>query len=151
MFKCFRCMLVLALCGLVVGCSQNVAVSGKATLADGTPLPNGRVMFQKDGFVAIGDIKPDGSYTMGTLKESDGLPRGDYVVFVDGVTEPGKTVSYAASSLSSDGSRGQGATITMPSFKPLVSPKHTKAETSDIKCSVTKSMKFDFSVEPAGK
>ena len=85
---------VLLLFFASVGCSQNVGLRGKVTFSDdGSPVPVGTIAFLKDGLIARGDIKPDGSYVVGFERETNGLPPGDYQVFVTADDIVGKTQS----------------------------------------------------------
>src|SRR5207249_3341231 len=60
---------------------------GKVTLADGQPLAKGMVVFERrDGggvITARSDLKPDGSYQLGTNKPGDGVPTGKYRVLIN--------------------------------------------------------------------
>ena len=135
---------VLLMTSLLIGCSDQKQIKGKVTLLDGTPLANGRVIFEKEGFNASGEIQKDGSYIMGTLKHNDGVPKGEYLVYVTGATKHDKTFEMKTYTVDM-----KPTTVTMPSFEPVVSKKHSSPYTTDIKCNVNKSMTFDFSVEPA--
>src|SRR5262245_6096830 len=69
------------------GCGGGLhSVRGKVTFEDGTPLTKGLVLFEgKDGertITARGDVRPDGSYQLGTNKPGDGAPAGKYRVAV---------------------------------------------------------------------
>jgi hypothetical protein len=65
------------------GKSQN-RLSGTVKFEDGTPLSQGSVVFLKEGYMARGSIQSDGSYTVGSLTENDGLPDGEYQVYIEG-------------------------------------------------------------------
>jgi len=65
------------------GNSQN-RLSGTVKFEDGSPVTQGSVVFLKEGYMARGTIQPDGSYTVGSLTESDGLPNGEYRVYIEG-------------------------------------------------------------------
>jgi hypothetical protein len=41
-------------------------------------------VFLKEGYMARGSIQSDGSYTVGSLTENDGLPDGEYQVYIEG-------------------------------------------------------------------
>ena len=145
--KRFQYPLFLLLCGLffVAGCSNNVRVKGKVTLTDGTPVAAGHIVFEQDTFSATGEIKPDGSYTMGSLKATDGLPKGEYVVYFRGATKTGKPVEFQTLS-----GGGQMVKASIPSLTPVVAIEYTSASTSPLKCNVQKSMTFDIEVPPSG-
>jgi hypothetical protein len=88
--------LFLFVCCLIAGCSNGmVAVSGKVTFEDGSPVTRGVVMFNDGLHSATGTIQPDGSYILGALEEAGGIHPGDYAVAVqknwdDPVDENGK-------------------------------------------------------------
>ncbi|MDR1924176.1 MAG: hypothetical protein LBQ66_07365 [Planctomycetaceae bacterium] len=107
-------------------------MSGKVTFTDGTPLTVGEIYFETDIFLAHATIKADGTFTVGSLKESDGLPRGTYRVSIvgafrqlDGVDETG-----------------------MPLQELLIDDKYTSGATSNLTCTVpTENGKFNITVE----
>lgn len=127
---------ILALFLVIVtfgGCSGNKPLSGKVTFDDEQPVPCGSVVFVKTGepFQAQGAIKPDGSYTVGTLKKDDGLPPGDYTVYVTGVMEESGNMA--------------GGT---PQYRSLVDKKYESAKTSELKVSIpAQSHRFDIKLE----
>jgi hypothetical protein len=70
------------------GCGRRLyPVHGTVTLEDGQPLTRGMVIFEgeHDGVavMARGQIKPDGSYELGTEKPGDGAPPGKYRVHIN--------------------------------------------------------------------
>lgn len=74
---------VIAAC--IGGCSRSGLhpVSGRVAFADGSPVPTGRVVVSYgDGKASWGTIKPDGSFTIGTLKQADGMRPGTYRVAI---------------------------------------------------------------------
>jgi hypothetical protein len=78
---------LLLLPGLA-GCGARLnTVRGTVTLADGSSLTRGLVIFQGvvDGAAvsARGEVKPDGSYLLGTFKPGDGVPAGKYRVLIN--------------------------------------------------------------------
>jgi hypothetical protein len=63
-----------------------VPVKGKVTYK-GKPLASGIVRFEPDGGYgryATGKLQPDGSYTLGTMKEGDGVVAGAHLVTIGG-------------------------------------------------------------------
>jgi len=75
----FYCILL----GLLVGCSGNVKLRGKVTYSDdGSPVTAGTVAFLSDGKMARGSIQKDGTYVVGFERMKDGLPPGEYEVFI---------------------------------------------------------------------
>ena len=133
--KKYTFLLCLLICLLVIGCGKNKRLVGKVTFADGTPATNGMVIFRADGFMARGEIKPDGSYKMSSEGTNDGLPPGEYKVGVQGIfgmppSTPGQ--------------------MTLPIL--LCDPKYGDPETSGLKCTVPAPRnRFDIVLEPNPK
>ncbi len=113
------------------GCNGNVGLGGKITYTDGSPLDVGTICFETDNFVARGTIKQDGTYKVGSLSETDGLPRGTYRVYFSGAE---KIVP---------GDKG-GA----PKRVPLINPKYTSSDGSGLTLTVpVEGGKADFQLE----
>ncbi|PQO40993.1 hypothetical protein [Blastopirellula marina] len=100
------------------GCgSGNPHLHGKVTFTDGTPLDKGSVCFLKEGYLARGQIKSDGSYEVGSLEENDGLPPGTYQVYIDGATvEDTRSPTGTSPMLDADMTKPEtsGLTVTVP-------------------------------------
>jgi hypothetical protein len=69
------------------GCGSGpYPVRGTVTLEDGTKVTSGTVIFEtrdaEKPVAARGEIKPDGSYELGTHKPGDGAPAGVYRVLI---------------------------------------------------------------------
>lgn len=80
----FLCVLFVAL-ALITGCSGQVKMGGKVTYSDsGEPLTTGTVVFKTETFQARGEIRPDGTYEIGSYRQKDGLPKNTYQVYVTG-------------------------------------------------------------------
>lgn len=131
-------VLGLVLC-FVVGCGgTNVGVSGKVTFSDGTPLTKGEVQFLTATYVASGTIQSDGSYTIGSTTQNDGLPAGTYSVTVNkAFGDSGVTAAVSA--------------IDAKPMLPLINPKYNSATTSGLTCDVKGKTTFDITVEPFKK
>ena len=148
--KRFRCLSLLALCFplLFIGCSDNVQIRGTVTLTDGTPVTLGSVIFENENatFSARGDIQSDGSFRMGSQSERDGLPRGEYVVYISGAMQTGSPVQVQSIS------GGVGGLVTeaisMPTFTPMIAPEYTSGSTSPLRFTVERSATFDIVVPP---
>jgi hypothetical protein len=71
---------------LLSGCGNGyISFGGKVTFEeDGSPLTQGIVVFTTDTFQAEGAIHSDGTYQLGSVSQKDGLPPGNYKVFVTG-------------------------------------------------------------------
>lgn len=72
---------------LFSGCGSNVRVTGTVQFDDGSPLETGIVVFQSQAHVAKGKLKPGGRFVMGSVREHDGLPPGDYKVYIVGADQ----------------------------------------------------------------
>ena len=111
----------------LVGCGPNVSLKGKATFSDdGSPLTTGTVCFETDSFLARGDLRPDGTFTTGSLTQNDGLPVGKYRVYISGAQ---KVI-------------GKDEQTGMEIYEPLIDPKFASGSTSGIEIEVTPSTKF---------
>ena len=127
--KIYTFLLCLLLCFLTVGCSGNKRLVGKVTFDDGEPAPNGMVIFRTDTFVSKGEIQPDGSYQLGSERENNGIPPGEYQVYVTSISKPPPP-----------GAMG------MPT--PLCDPKYENPDTSGLTCKIpAPGNRFDITVE----
>ena len=70
----------------LIGCSSNVPLGGRVTFADnGEPLTEGTIAFVSGTHQARSEIDEDGKYTLGFQAEGDGLPKGEYKVYIQAV------------------------------------------------------------------
>ena len=108
---------------MLIGCgNSNVGLSGKVVFSDdGSPVPVGRVVFVTNSFQAYGDLQPDGTFVISSIKENDGLPSGKYRVCIAGA----QRLVDEAKEL----------------YEPLVAEKFTNDNTSGIEVEVTASTK----------
>jgi len=130
--KCISIIVPLLLIVAFVGCSDNVAVSGRVTFSDdNTPLTVGMVFFETDTFQSRGILDSEGRYQLGSVKAADGLPAGQYRVYINGAVI--------------DDPRSQPGTA--PAL-PLLDLKYESGTTSELTADVDRSnRKFDFSVD----
>ena len=134
--KKYIVLLCLLICLVVIGCGKNKRLTGKVTFTDGTPAPNGTVFFRTDNFVSRGEIKPDGSYKMTSEGKNDGIPPGEYMVYVQGITAMPTT----------DRPKNPMQMI-LPVL--LCDPKYGNPETSGLTCKIpAPGNKFDIVLEP---
>jgi hypothetical protein len=131
-------VLILVL-GVITGCSGKQQLGGKVTFSDNDePLAKGAVFFTTPTFVAQGDLKQDGTYTVGSTGLDDGIPPGEYKIYIMGADD----VTYEASK---DG-RGPQREIR----KSLIDPKYQSAENSGLKFTVDgSSYTYDIQVDRA--
>ena len=124
----FAAFFLLPLC---MGCSQYVGVSGKITYEDGTPLPGGEVCFTDDKFAGLAAVQHDGTYRMGRNKDGDGIPKGDYKVYLSSGVVYGESPT-----------EGGPPTSTL-----LVKQKFLSPDTSGLTCTVSGKTVYNFEVE----
>src|SRR4051812_46698711 len=132
-----RCAIILlaALClTFNGGCSSSglYSVTGKVTDQTGQPiegLTGSEVSFEGGSSSSVGEIKPDGSFTLYTNKPGDGVPPGDYKVYF-----PRRRI---------DSEREAPQSIEAKFEKPETSGFEVKVE--------PKSNKFEFKLNRAGK
>lgn len=122
----FPFLMVIALSGC-----GNPKTTGKVTFPDGTPLTTGTVCFETSEFAFYGDLKPNGTYSMGKTEDGQGIPPGEYKVRIQGAQLP--------DGLDSDGN---------VKYKPLIDAKFSDASTSGLTCTVDGKTQFDFQVTP---
>jgi hypothetical protein len=123
--------MLLLMCLFVLGCSQNVKVTGKVTYSDnGDPVKFGTVIFTGEKEFGQGTIN-DGKYSVGLSKDGEGILPGTYTVAAD-------SVSFSMS----PGTDMAGNPIQMDAGgKELYYTKEPKT------IEVKKSMIYDFTVE----
>jgi len=136
--RLFCCTFVLLTLTLIVGCNgDNVGLKGKVTFSDdGSPVTAGVVTFRKDGQIARGNIKEDGTYVVGFDKVANGLPPGNYQVYISGAH---KVV-------------GRNEATEEAIYEALIDKKHESPDTSGLTLEVTASTKtYDIKVDRAKK
>jgi len=132
---------------LLTGCSDHAQISGTVTLTDGTPVARGHVVFENDTISARGEIQPDGSFRMGTRSATDGVPRGEYTVYLTGATQVGQAVEGRI--MSGGALSGLGTeTVSIPSLTPVVAIEYTSGSTSPLRFTAERSATFDIVVPP---
>jgi hypothetical protein len=116
---------------MAVGCGggdDSIAVTGTVKMADGSPIKceNGMVIFQPagSGQAASGSVDQDGSFTMMTKVQGDGVKPGQYKVVLQ------LWKSYRAGTLAVPKKYGDAATTPL---EATVDADHAH---------------FDFKVEP---
>ena len=118
---------ILSLLLLFTGCEGGkVGLKGKIVFSDdGSPLPIGTVCFESDNYLSRGHLKPDGTFAVGSLKQTDGFPSGTYRVYVTGAT---KVV----------GQDQEGNDL----YEPLINEKFFSGKTSGLTIDVTPSTQY---------
>lgn len=129
---------VAMIAAAAVGCGRSDLhrVSGRVHFPDGTPLPTGRVVVDYAGQHpggAWGGIKSDGSFTIGTMSENDGMKAGRFRVAI--------VEAYAADPQ-------QGLLLD----QPLVDRRFNDPATSGLSFEVPRQLVWDIEVEkPASR
>lgn len=122
----------VAVC-LFSGCGGNPRITGHVMFDDGTALTVGEVIFESETVQARGPLDSSGRFVMGSAGAHDGVPTGQYRVYISGALEPtGRVILIAGS--------------PRPEMRPLIDAKHTQPEASGLTCDVKGSMKFDITV-----
>ena len=134
--KKYFIILVIVMVGVFAGCNSNSKVSGHVTFEDGSPLKTGTVIFDSGTHQAKGDLNDEGFYQLGSLKEKDGLPAGQYKVYITGAMEGGKL-----------GPRG--SVMQLP--QQLIDTLFTSPNSSGLDCEVKGNITFDITVKPPQK
>lgn len=127
--------LLLAMLVASSGCGEGKQVTGKVTYGDGSPVTVGQVAFVTDTFYSYGQIKPDGTYVMGSKKANDGLPPGTYKVYLEGTT-------IVAPEQGSDPKKAPKMVAT-----EHVAVKYLSPTDSGLTCEVQGNTVFDIKVE----
>jgi len=117
-----KLFLTFALIGFMtmVGCGGKQQLTGTVTFSDdNTPLDRGAVYFSTPTFEAMGVIKSDGTYTVSSTGDRDGIPKGQtFAVTIVGVDD---VQTFRASDGTTDSTRTS-----------LIDPKYGRAETSGL-------------------
>jgi hypothetical protein len=111
------------------------SLRGKVTFSDdGTPLSCGTVLFENESTRSKGKVNTDGTYIVGTLSNTDGIPPGTYKV---SVIETYKPVENAGS-----------GNMDVPQSESLIDAKYADASTSGLIITVdSKTKVFDIHVD----
>lgn len=136
-YRSFFAASVLLFALLFTGCGENYPLSGKVTYSDdGSPVPTGAIFFTDGKFMSQGAIKEDGTYVVGTLKKTDGIPPGAYKVYFGGVQRQ------------EDVKNAEG--ILETKYIPLIDGKYNSANTSGLTFTADGSEKtFDVKLDRA--
>ena len=139
--KHFITIIILAAVSLC-GCSKNVPLSGRITFEDtGEPLTMGTIAFVQGAQQARSDIDSDGRYKLGFVKDGDGLPKGQYQIYIRAVRVEGTWGPVNAD--------GYAEEIILATI-PLIADRYKSPETSGLTFIADgKSRKFDIQVERA--
>jgi hypothetical protein len=147
----FLLLLSVAVLLVVAGCSNKVPLRGTVTFDDGEPLTHGAVFFQSEKLSAHGVIQSDGTYTVGTDKTTDGIPRGTYQVFLAGTehVEFRQTTTGMVDSVTGENIDHR---FREEIRTPTIDPKYSSPATSGLTFTVDgRTRTFDIQVERVGR
>ena len=142
-------LLSLTVLLVVSGCGNKVPLSGTVTFSDdGAPLVQGIVFFESATLTAQGVIQPNGTYTVGTDKLTDGIPRDTYRVYLVG-TEHIRSEPVGANEVNPV--TGEINQRTREIRTPIIDPKYANLETSGLTFTADgKTRTFDIQVDRYG-
>lgn len=122
----------VALLVVVAGCGDKEKLGGKVIYPDGKPLTKGTIYFSNPTFLARATIRSDGTYDVGSLGATDGLPPGEYKVFIVGAVE------------------SRTGPADKESLVPLVATEYTSKESTPLTVNVPGERVFNIVVEKPG-
>lgn len=134
---------VLLVCVILLGCGKGyVPMNGRIVFSDnGEPLTQGTVIFTSNTHMARGNIRADGSYSLGTDTANDGLPPGEYTIYIVGAS------TFTVSSKIIPATKDSEA-ITQVQTISVIDPKYQNPGTSDLSLNVDGSKKtYDIKVD----
>jgi len=142
-------LFVFLVCLGVAGCSKFVPLRGTVTFSDdGSPLTTGFVYFDNGKDLARGKINADGTYVMGSLKNTDGLAPGLYKVYVQAIGPDPSGATMKVNSVVAPGSDPATSGEVFAVLVSLVDDKFASAETSGLECNVDRKTKtHDITVD----
>jgi hypothetical protein len=123
-----------------VGCGGNPSVRGKVTFPDGAPMGSGVLIFESAELQAIGNIQPDGTYSV-AAGDTKGIPKGTYSVYFSGF---GK--DWGEPPMGPDG-RPSGPPVLLRDVEQIIPDKYLAPATSGLTCVVKGSRRFDITVD----
>jgi hypothetical protein len=139
---CLRNFALITIVLSIIGCNQNVPLSGRITFADnGEPLTEGMIAFVSGTNQARGEIGKDGKYMLGFEAEGNGLPKGEYKVYIQAL--------HIELQRGKDDKDGDGEPdIIERKETPLIAKKYANPETSGLVFTADgKTKTFDITVE----
>jgi len=135
----------------MTGCSGKVKVKGKVTFPDGSPLTRGSVTFESETVAGGGEVKKDGTYTIGINKPGDGIPPGKYKVYITGAVD--MIEPEGGPQMSGDGPMSAEAIARGPRMAQMIQLIDRKFESkysSGLEVDVKSSMTYDIPVVAPG-
>ena len=130
---------------LLTGCAKNMPLGGRITFEDnGEPLTMGAIAFVSGNHQARSDIDADGRYNLGFQKTGNGLPKGEYKIYIQAIQR-----EYTMGP--NRNGDGQADVINIKEI-PLIASKYENPETSGLTYTADgRDRTFDIKVERAGQ
>jgi hypothetical protein len=137
----FFVTLIISVTLIVSGCARQVPLGGRITFSDnGEPLTEGSIGFVRGSVQARSDIDADGRYNLGFAADGDGLPKGEYQIYIQAVR-----IEYQ---YGPNKNRDGNPEVIDRKEIPLIAKKYSSAETSGLTFTVDgKNSTFDIQVE----
>lgn len=131
------------------GCSNYVKTHGMVVFSDdNTPLTQGTVILLSDTYQAKGEIRADGTFTIGSRKKADGLPPGAYRVCFSGTN----VLTHTEGNMPSEEERHRpirDADRPKIVIRPLIDLKYLSEKTSGIVYDTKTGPRLDIVVDRA--
>lgn len=132
----FSALVFAALLLGIVGCgSGNCSVSGNVAFPDGSPLTKGIVVFESPSGTGKGALDSSGHYVLGFHSATDGVPPGEYKVYIAMASTPDP--NFVPPANEPDAAK----------YISLVAPEFESAASTPLRCKVERSGKHNFSVK----
>ena len=149
------CLLFFFVLTAMTGCGNGlVDLRGKVTFSDDdSPLTTGYVYLDDGQTLARGKINADGTYTVGTNSDKDGLAPGNYRVYITHAIGPDPSGAFETSfrpmgAANASANNSSGADSRLRRMIPLIDQKFTRVETSGLSITVDRSTKeFNIKVD----
>jgi len=130
-FTALFCCLALITIG---GCGNSPRVQGTITYENGELLKEGLVVFESSTGTFFGDVRSNGTYSMGSTRNGQGIPPGEYKVYFQSAQE--------------EIGRDED---NRPLYKDLLDSKFYSPNSSGLNCTVKGNTRFDIPVTRPGK
>ena len=75
-------LFIVVIVAATIGCRGNVQSRGTVKFDDGSPLSEGVIYFSTAQNEYFSALKSDGTFSIWAVREGDGLPPGQYLVYV---------------------------------------------------------------------
>jgi hypothetical protein len=119
----------------ISGCGNKVSSQGTVKFPDGTPLTKGIVFLSNEMVMYQGEIPSDGTFSIGEMKDGDGIPPGTYKVWISGANTWEDVYDEKKEK------------IIKRIERPVIQPKFTEKDKSGLTFTVEKGKKNRIEIE----